>query len=353
MTVRAAIVGVGGYTGRELWRILLAHPDVDLVLAVSNQLAGANSHEVLGGVDPYRGARPVVPREALEHLDEGTLDVAFLATPAEVSLDLAPKLLELGAKVIDLSGAFRFPSKEKYPIWYGFEHEHEALLKETHRGIPEWVGSPPNDTRLIANPGCYPTATTIGLMPFVQAGLGLSQSILVEGKSGVTGAGRKGSLHLSVGEAGESIVAYGYPRHRHAPEMEELLGGPCRIAFVPHLLSVRRGLLITAHIHVDKSNLSEQAQEALNDPTGHLFAAYNDKQFIRVLSDRFPSFRDVVGSNLAAVRAVFDQRTETLSVFCAIDNLVKGAAGQAVQHMNLLMNLEQDAGLKHLSFSPA
>jgi N-acetyl-gamma-glutamyl-phosphate reductase len=353
LTVRAAIVGVGGYTGRELWRILLAHPEVDLVLAVSDQLAGANSHEILGGVDRHRGARPVVPREALNHLEAGAVDVAFLATPAEVSLALAPQLLKLGTKVIDLSGAFRFPSPEPYPLWYGFEHEHANLLKETHRGIPEWVGAPKEGTRLIANPGCYPTATAIGLTPFVRAGLGLSQSILVEGKSGATGAGRKGDLHLSVGEAGESIVAYGYPRHRHAPEMEELLGGQCRVAFVPHLLSVRRGLLITAHIQIQTHTLGNEAAKVLEDPTGHLFAAYNDKQFIRVLSDRFPSFRDVVGSNLAAVRAVFDQRTETLSVFCAIDNLLKGAAGQAIQHMNLLMGLEADAGLHHLSFASA
>jgi N-acetyl-gamma-glutamyl-phosphate reductase len=296
-----------------------------------------------------------VPREALEHLDEGSIDVAFLATPAEVSLDLAPRFLDLGAKVIDLSGAFRLPNADNYPLWYGFKHHRADLLEEAHRGVVEWAGEVDSTTRLIANPGCYPTASTLALKPFFAGGLTTDRAVIVEGKSGVTGAGRNAALRLSLGEAGESISAYGYPRHKHTPEMEQHLRqtedeSNCRIAFIPQLLPVRRGILVTAHVQIGpEAKTNPSVQEMLADPNGQLWRSYEQAPFVRVLSDRFPGLRDVVGSNLAAVRAMYDHRTDVLSVFCSIDNLLKGAAGQAVQYFNILTQRDPTEGLELLT----
>jgi len=355
MSVRVAIVGVGGYTGQELWKILLCHPNAEVVLAVSNRCSGARASELMGGPSPQRGRDiTVVPREALDQLDPGTIDVAFLATPAPVSLELAPLFLDLGAKVIDLSGAFRLKSSEAYPLWYGFEHTRPDLLAEAQRGVVEWSEGVNGETRLVANPGCYPTALTLALKPFTAKGLSSKQSVIVEGKSGVTGAGRKANLRLTLGEAGESISAYGYPRHRHSPEMEQYLvdesgTNSLRVAFIPQLLPVRRGIMLTAHVHLDADSCEDPGlAPILEDPNGQLWQAYANQPFITILSDRFPGLRDVVGSNLAGLRALYDHRTQVLSVFCAIDNLLKGAAGQAVQYFNLITEQDTTSGLEWL-----
>lgn len=341
MSIRAAIIGVGGYTGAELWRILLAHPAVTVRLAVSDRLAGARASEVLGGPSPDPDVT-VVPRAALDGLAAGAVDVALLATPATASAALAPRFADLGAKVIDLSGAFRLPDPAAYPTWYGFDHPCPDLLAHAHRGVFE-LSPPPVGAPLVACPGCYPTAATLSLAPFLAAGMEPQGAIVVDAKSGVTGAGRKGTVELSLGEVGESIRPYGFPRHRHAPEMEQLLGHAAPVAFVPHLLPVRRGLLTTAHVH------APAGAPGTDDPQGLLLRAHAGQPFVRVLGDRFPGVRDVVGSNLAAVRAVYDQRTGVLSTVCAIDNLLKGAAGHAVQMLNAVFEQPPTAGLELLT----
>src|SRR4051812_12224953 len=316
---RVSIIGASGYSGMELVRILLAHPSIEIVAAGSDKFAGRS-------FDPTSPSLAFVPQAEAIAAD---CDVAFLATPAEVSLELAPKLLANGRRVIDLSGAFRLRDAALYPKFYRFEHRQPELLAEAVYGLPEIDRTRQANARLIANPGCYATAIQLALAPLRYQG-----RAIVDAMSGVTGAGRKATEDFSFAEIANDVRAYRALDHQHTPEIEQQLG--TRVSFVPHLLPVKRGIIATCHVDARAVDFSRYATE----PFISLAASANDVKLV-----------DVVGTNKCRIGYTTDG--EHVVVVSAIDNLVKGAAGQAVQNLNLMLGLPEQAGLTGLrSFYP-
>jgi N-acetyl-gamma-glutamyl-phosphate reductase len=366
---RISVVGAGGYTGMELVRLLLGHPSVELVADGLEKWAG---RAIEGSRDSHVGALSYVAHEQAASEDAG---VVMLATPAEVSHELAPKLLARGTRVIDLSGAFRLRNAAAYSQHYGFEHHHPALLAEALYGMPELAASHTraraSSARLIANPGCYATAIQLALAPLcapensvglhlseldsaprvsLARGLFDSQRFVVDAMSGVTGAGRKASEEFSFAEIANDLRAYRVLRHQHTPEIEQGLGaaarGDVRVTFVPHLLPIKRGILATCH--------AQLAEGITADEVARAFAtAYAGERFVELAKSADDvAIKDVVGTNKCRIGWTVGASGE-LVVISAIDNLVKGAAGQAVQNLNLMLGLPEQAGLVGLrSFHP-
>lgn len=323
---RVSIVGASGYSGMELVRILLAHPSIEIVAAGSDKLAGrafdATSSVASSGATQLTF---VAQAEAIA----AECDVAFLATPAEVSLELAPQLIAKGRRVVDLSGAFRLKDAALYPKFYNFEHHQPELLAEAVYGLPEIDRTRQANARLIANPGCYATAIQLALAPLRYEG-----RAIVDAMSGVTGAGRKATEDFSFAEIANDVRAYRVLKHQHTPEIEQQLG--TRVTFVPHLLPVKRGILATCHVEAKGVDFSRYA----NEPFISLAPSANDVKLV-----------DVVGTNKCRIGYTTDG--DHVVVISAIDNLVKGAAGQAVQNLNLMLGLPEQAGLAGLrSFYP-
>jgi N-acetyl-gamma-glutamyl-phosphate reductase len=265
----------------------------------------------------------------------------FLATPAEVSAELAPKLLAKGARVVDLSGAFRLDDAAAYPAWYGFAHPAPHLLAEARYGLPELAREKLHGARLVTNPGCYATAIALALAPLVKAGLGLRGGIAVTGLSGVSGAGRKASEDYSFVEVSDDLRAYRLGKHQHVPEIEQTVAryaGACGpISFTPVLAPIRRGILATATVRVEGAAPAE-LPDALRQ-------AYDKEPFVRVLAPDKVSVKDVVHTNRCHVGLAVDARAGVVVAVSAIDNLVKGAAGQAVQAMNAALGWPETTGL--------
>jgi len=328
------VVGASGYSGIEASRILARHPHVELQLLGSNQWAGETAARKAG----LPGAAGKLKYAGQEHLVQLARECAavLLATPAEGSLQLAPILLALGVKVIDLSGAFRLRDAALYPRYYRFEHTQKALLSEAFYGLPE-LGRAPQGTRLIANPGCYPTASALALTPLVEAGL-IEGPFIVDAASGVTGAGRKASDDLSFAEVDEDFKAYKVLRHQHQPEMAQAIGRP--LTFTAHLLPVKRGILATCYARLAPGHQPDELKAAL-------MHKYANEPFVEVLGNPDEiALKGVVGTNQCQLAVV--SNGETVVVVSAIDNLVKGAAGQAVQNLNLMMGWPETAGLEGL-----
>jgi len=320
---RVSIIGASGYSGMELVHILRGHPNIKIVAAGSDKL-NARPIENPGTTTPS-GLMYVAQAEAID----ADCDVALLATPAEVSLELAPKLLAKGRRVIDLSGAFRLRDASLYLKFYGFEHRQPELLAEAVYGLPELDRTRQANARLIANPGCYATAIQLALAPIHYEG-----RAIVDAMSGVTGAGRKATEDFSFSEISNDVRAYRVLKHQHTPEIEQQLAS--RVTFVPHLLPVKRGILATCHIDAKHVDFSRYA----NEPFISLAPSANDVKLV-----------DVVGTNKC--RIGYSTDGEHVVVIAAIDNLVKGAAGQAVQNLNLMLGLPEQAGLTGLrSFYP-
>jgi N-acetyl-gamma-glutamyl-phosphate reductase len=333
-TAPIGVVGASGYSGIEASRILAQHPRVELRMLGSDKWAGdtAARRAGLGGAAgklKYAGQDNIVPlaRECA---------AVLLATPADGSLKLAPILLALGVKVIDLSGAFRLKDAALYPRHYGFEHTSPALLSEAVYGLPE-LARTPSGTRLVANPGCYPTAVELALTPLIEAGL-IEGPFIADAASGVTGAGRKASEDLSFAEVDEDFRAYKVLRHQHQPEMEQVVGRP--LTFTAHLLPVKRGILATCYARLKAGRKPDELK-------AHLLHKYANEPFVEVVnSAEEVTLKGVVGTNKCQLAVVSDG--ETVIVVSAIDNLVKGAAGQAVQNLNLMMGWPETAGLDPL-----
>ncbi len=266
--------------------------------------------------------------------------VALLATPPKTSAELAPKLLAKGLRVIDLSGAFRLRDAGQYPQWYGFEHPAPELLAEAHYGLPEFFNMP-QGTRLVANPGCYATACALAVQPLLKAGLVVPGApIIADGKSGVTGAGRAMHDALLFSEVNENLRPYKVGGHQHVPEIEQTLqdstASAVRLSFTAHLIPMRRGLLVSVYAPVNPGTSQSDVDAA--------YADLAESTFVRWVH-RPPETARVKHDNFAEIGAHFDPRTETVAAFCAIDNLIKGAAGQAVQNLNILCGLPQTLGL--------
>jgi N-acetyl-gamma-glutamyl-phosphate reductase len=343
--VRVAIIGATGYTGVELARILRHHPRVLLAAATSEHHHGKKLSEVHPSLGPWADI-PLQPFDA-ERIVEAA-GVAFVALPARTTFSIVPELLKGGMKVIDLGPDFRFRDAEIYRKYYG-THEAPQTLAKTVYGLTEIHRAEVAEARLVGNPGCYPTAVVLGLAPLLQGGL-VSGTVVVDAKSGVSGAGRGGGIELSFCEVNESIKPYAVGKHRHLPEMEEefqqLAASRIDIVFVPHLVPMNRGILATSYVNLARSIDSESMAS--------LYSEFYDREpFITVRKPgEFPETRDVRGSNLCAIGIHVDASHRRAIVVSAIDNLVKGAAGQAVQNMNRMEGFPEPEGLQSSALFP-
>jgi N-acetyl-gamma-glutamyl-phosphate reductase len=333
-SVPIGVIGASGYAGLEASRILASHPHAELRLLTSEKWAGDTAAR-RAGLPGSAGKLKYAPwQKALELSRECA--AVLLALPAESSLALVPKLLEAGVKVVDLSGAYRLKDASLYPPFYKFEHGQTALLAEAFYGLPE-LARVAKGARLVANPGCYPTAAALALAPLIEAGL-VEGPFIVDAASGVTGAGRKGTEELSFAEVDEDFYAYKVLRHQHQPEIAQVLGRP--LTFTAHLLPVKRGILATCYAQLAKGRKAEE----LHATYVHKYA---DSPFVEVLgAPDEVHLKGVVGTNRCQVAV--DCRGGTVVAIAAIDNLVKGAAGQAIQNLNLMLGWPETAGLGDL-----
>ena len=333
----AAVVGASGYTGLELTRLAARHPRLRLAALLSDRWAEERAGDRL----PLEGDAARIAYRPLSEAERVDAEIVFLATPAEVSADLAPKLLGRGARVVDLSGAFRLADPAAYPTWYGFAHPAPALLGEARYGLPELARENLAGARLLTNPGCYATAVALAVAPLVKSGLVSPEGIAVTGMSGVSGAGRKASEEYSFCEVDDDLRAYRLGRHQHVPEIKQTVAryaGACgRISFTPVLVPLRRGILVSAVLVAEKVAGAEL-------PTV-LGRAYADEPFVRVMAPDRVLVKDVVHTNRAHVGVAYDARAAVAVATCAIDNLVKGAAGQALQALNAAMGWPETTGL--------
>jgi len=344
--IRALIYGVTGYTGVELIRILSSHPQVEIAGGSSRQWAGQRAAAVF----PFlRGERdfPLHSSEELQAAIKG--DVAFLALPHGESAALAQRLLDSGIKVVDLSADMRLRDAEVYAQWYG-AHKAPDLLDRAVYGLPEVHREKVRTAELVANPGCYPTSVILGAAPLMKMRGIDTNTILVDAKSGISGAGRGAKLNTSFCESGESFKPYSVLGHRHTPEMEQELsfiaGRPVRVRFTPHLLPMSRGMVSTMYLRLEEAISAAELRAAYEN-------RYRDEPFVRVLPDgTLPDTAHVRGSNMCHVSVHVDERTGWVVAISALDNLVKGASGEAVQNMNLMMGLTETAGLEGLPFFP-
>jgi N-acetyl-gamma-glutamyl-phosphate reductase len=337
-TVSSAVVGASGYAGLELTRYLARHPRLGTAALFSDRWSGEAAGERL----PLPGPAATLRYRPLAEAPDLDAEVAFLATPAEVSVDLAPKLLARGVRVVDLSGAFRLEDASLYPRWYGFEHAAPKLLGEARYGLPELARSQLAGARLVTNPGCYATATAMAIAPLVRSGLASPDGIAVSAMSGVSGAGRKASEDYSFCEVDEDLRAYRLGRHQHVPEIEQTVArfaGRCgAISFTPHLVPIRRGILATCTLRLAAGAAAGELARAYEE-------AYAGEPFVRILPAEKVMVKDVARTNRVHVGVVADARTGAAVAVSAIDNLVKGAAGQAVQALNAAMGWDEALGL--------
>jgi N-acetyl-gamma-glutamyl-phosphate reductase len=345
--IRVGVYGASGYTGLELLKHLLFHPAVVVTAITSRRYAGV----ALSDVFPvFQGLSDLTFMNASPDDVAQLVDVVFLALPHGVSMTAAPAFLAAGKKVIDLSADFRLRDVGSYEQWYQ-KHTAPALLSQAVYGIPELYREAIRRASLIANPGCYPTSVILGLAPALKAGWIDTASIIVDAKSGVSGAGREPQVASLFCEVNEGFKAYKVGgQHRHIPEMEQeltaLAGHEIRIAFTPHLLPVNRGILSTIY-----GTLQRNATPA--EFTDLYRRYYRDELFIKICkSGVFPNISSVCGSNACEIGVTVDNRTQRVIILSAIDNLIKGAAGQAIQNMNLICGFSEETGLTRMSRFP-
>lgn len=341
---RVGVVGATGYSGALAARLLATHPSFELAFCTSDAAKGEGVASRLGVATDLAFA----PNgDAAKLANE--VDAVVLATPAEVSARLAPAMLDAGKVVVDLSGAFRLSEERHYATWYGFAHPSAALLDCAHYGLPELFGAPVRNedgSALVANPGCYPTAALLAVTPLVRAGLVEPRGIIIDAKSGVTGAGRQAKEEYSFAEIDEDVRAYKLLSHQHTPEIARHLARAANrpeadvaLTFTPHLIPVRRGILATCYAR-PRDGVTPRA-------IANCFAeAYGASAFVEVVAPEKATLAAVVGTNRARVGAV--SNGDVVVIVAAIDNLLKGAAGQALQNLNLLFGIDETAGLAHL-----
>jgi N-acetyl-gamma-glutamyl-phosphate reductase len=345
--MKIAIVGSSGYTGGELMRILLNHPRVTVTAITSEKSAG----KPITSIFPHlAGLTSLV----CEHLDPDTIskksDVVFLALPHVTAQEVAFRFHKLGKKVVDLSADYRLSDPAAYAMWYEHTHQYPELLKDAVYGLPELHRDKIKKASLIANPGCYPTSAILGLAPLMHKSRVDLGSIVIDSTSGVSGAGRSPSLAHHFPEVNEGFMAYKVGTHRHTPEIEQelsaLAGQQITLSFTPHLAPMNRGILTT--IYAKQSSVSDTAS------LHALFQEYyKEDRFVRMLPlGQFPNVRNVRGSNFCDIGIYSDQRTGRAVVVTAIDNLVKGASGQAIQNMNLMMGFDEEEGLRFAGVCP-
>jgi N-acetyl-gamma-glutamyl-phosphate reductase len=349
--VKVGIVGASGYSGEELVRLLLRHPGVELAAVTSRQYAGQTIAQIFPKFANYPGAQSLRFSEPKAELLARTAQIIFLALPHGVAAEYAAPLLDLGCQVIDLSADFRLKSQATYQEYYGHNHPAPELLQKSVYGLPEINRALIRKAALIASPGCYPTSILLPLIPLLRAGLANPANIIASSLSGVSGAGRKAEMDYLFVECNESVRAYGVTRHRHLSEIEEQLsaaaGSTVVIQFTPHLIPVNRGILTTLYVTPGKPFAGPDGMETLAGEIAACYrAAYAQESFVRLLDSKsLPDTKNVTGSNVIEIAWRLDPRTGRLLVISALDNLTKGASGQAVQSMNILCGFPETAGL--------
>ncbi|MDP1539956.1 MAG: N-acetyl-gamma-glutamyl-phosphate reductase [Moraxellaceae bacterium] len=342
--IKVGIVGGTGYTGVELLRLLAQHSEVKLEAITSRGEAGqpvsAIYPNLRGRVD-IAFSEPDVERLA-------ACDVVFYATPNGIAMKQVPELLARGVKIIDLAADFRLKDPAVWQQWYGMPHACPDLLAEAVYGLPEVNREAIKSARLVANPGCYPTAVQLGFLPLLNAGVIDAEHLIADAASGVSGAGRKAELNSLLCESSESLKAYGVSGHRHLPEIRQglsnVVSAPVGLTFVPHLAPMIRGIHATLYARLTKP---------VDDLQSLFEAAYANEPFVDVMpAGSLPETRSVKGANTCRLAVYRPQGGDTVVVLSVIDNLVKGAAGQAVQNMNLMCGFDEQAGLSHIALMP-
>ena len=344
--IKAGIINVTGYVGAELARLLCQHPQIELVTVTGRSAAG----QKLGDVFPnFAGTDYIIKAEL-----DSEIDIAFSAMPHKSSIDVVPSLLKQGIKVVDASADFRLKNAGEYPKWYGFTHPSPELLREAVFGLPELHQSEIASASLVANPGCYSTSVILALAPLVKAGL-IHPDIVVDSKSGLSGAGRTLSLTTHYSEADENVLAYSLEGHRHLPEIEQelkTLNPPFSpsITFVPHLVPMTRGILSTCYARLRDEKLLKDAKAG--EKLSQIYREfYKHAPFVQITT-KPPHTKHAWGTNLCLIYPTVDSKTARLIVISCLDNLVKGGAGQAVQNMNLMFDLPETTGLETLAVYP-
>lgn len=339
--IRVGILGATGYAGIELVRILSSHKEVNITMLVSQTYKGMKISEV------YPSLRGVIDLEC-EELDAKkaaeNCDVVFTALPHGASKEVIPELYEKGLTVIDLSGDFRYNDKDVYSAWYGQEHSSPELLDVSVYGLPELHREDIKQTRLVGNPGCYTTCSIMGLAPLLANGAVETKNIIIDAKSGVSGAGRGLGLDYHFCECTENMKAYKIGTHRHTSEIEQELslvaGEDITLSFTPHLIPMKRGILATIYANLKKPYTKAELLDMVKN-------FYKDEYFVRIYDKGLPETNHVAGSNFVDIGLEVDERLGRVVIVSAIDNLIKGAAGQAVQNMNLIFGFDETEGLKN------
>ncbi|PHQ70134.1 MAG: N-acetyl-gamma-glutamyl-phosphate reductase [Sneathiella sp.] len=346
--IKAGIVGASGYTGAEAMRLLLRHPNVDISFLTADRKAGQSVAEVY----PHLGGYGLPDMIALDEVDWREADVVFCGLPHGTTQELIASLPG-DLKIVDMSADFRIDDVATYAEWYGHEHRAPDLQVEAVYGLTEMNRSAISAARLVACPGCFPTAALLSLLPLVSAGIIDAYDLVIDAKSGVTGAGRGLKQNTLFSEAGEGLSPYSVAKHRHAPEIEQevakAIGAPAadvRVNFVPHLVPMSRGELITSHVRLTPGKTAADIRSAFEQ-------TFDGEPFVRVLPDGgVPHTQMVRGSNNCVINVFEDRIPGRAVVIAVIDNLVKGSSGQAVQNMNLMFGLAETLGLEQAPLFP-
>jgi N-acetyl-gamma-glutamyl-phosphate reductase len=337
-------VGAPGYTGSELVRLLIHHPEVKIEIITSENRKG----EKFSDVHPQFAGICDTVLQSITDLDQYNLDVVFLALPHGVSMDFVSKNHNKPFAIIDLSGDFRLSSKDDYESWYKMDHCFPEGIKEAVYGLPELYREQIKNKKLIANPGCFPTASILPIAPLVLEGLIHTDNIIIDAKTGVTGAGIKASAVTHFPNANDNFKAYGVSTHRHSIEIQEKLGQQgaekTSVLFTPHLLPIDRGILSSGYLKPKIEITQAKIDQAFEKH-------YAKEPFIRMRGTP-PNLKQVRGTNYCDIYAKYDERTNTIITIGAIDNLVKGAAGQAIQNMNIIMGFDETTGLRQVPLQP-
>ncbi|MBN3033825.1 MAG: N-acetyl-gamma-glutamyl-phosphate reductase [Candidatus Saganbacteria bacterium] len=349
--LKVGIIGAGGYAGATLINLLLRHPEAAIVWLMSED---AHQGKKIADLYPHLTGQLNLACQTLADLDKNlsSIDLVFLALPHGIAINYVPRIIDAGKRVVDLGADYRFADNAVFKKWYGLEHATEKYLKQAVFGLPELYRAEIKKTKLVGNPGCYPTAAILGAAPLVKHGLVELDSLIVDAKSGVSGAGRGVSLKAHFCERNEGLEAYAVTTHRHMGEIEyqisRISGGQINVTFVPHLTPMTRGILATIYAKV-KSQKSKVKNEELTQLYKDF---YKGEPFVRVFDDKLPNTKFVAGTNYCDIGVQYNEATGQVIVISAIDNLVKGAAGQAVQNMNLLCGFPETTALQQLAVYP-
>jgi len=340
----AGVVGGTGYTGVELLRLLVMHPQVELKCVTSRSEAGKKVADLFPNLRDHTDLEFTVPDEK----SLGSCDIVFFATPNGTAMSMVPALLEQGARVIDLAADFRLKDEAEWEHWYGIKHACADVLADAVYGLPELNRSAVKHAKVVANPGCYPTAVALGFLPLIENNLIEDQHLIADAKSGVSGAGRGASVSTLLCEASESFKPYAVNGHRHLPEIRQTLsaaaGHDVALTFVPHLLPMIRGIEASLYAVLKKRDVDLHALYSTR---------YESEPFVDVLpAGVMPETRTVRGVNMCRISVFQPQGGDTVVVSSVIDNLVKGAAGQAVQNMNIMFGLAEETGLNNVALLP-